>query len=77
MVSVPFPTGKLGVAPAGCMGDVSEMECGRSEIEELIKEVSGASRASSREGETLLQTLRGIESLRLSREVTLLPEEAE
>lgn len=41
MVSVPFPIGKLGVAPAGCMSDVPEMECGRSEIEELIKEVRG------------------------------------
>lgn len=41
MVSVPFPIGKLGVAPAGCMSEVQEMECGRSEIEELIKEVSG------------------------------------
>lgn len=40
MVSVPFPIGKLGVVPAGCMGEVPEMECGRSEIEELIKEVS-------------------------------------
>lgn len=40
-MSVPFPIGKLGVAPAGCMSDVTEMECGRSEIEELIKEVRG------------------------------------
>lgn len=41
MVSIPFPIGKLGVVPAGCMSDVTEMECGRSEIDELIKEVSG------------------------------------
>lgn len=33
--------------------------------------------ASSREDQTLLRTLRGIESLRISREVTLPPEEAE
>lgn len=39
MVSVPFPIGKLGVAPAGCMSDIPEMECVRSEMEELIKEV--------------------------------------
>ncbi|XP_057609707.1 interferon regulatory factor 8 [Chionomys nivalis] len=31
---------KLGVVPAGCMSDVTEMECGRSEIDELIKEPS-------------------------------------
>ncbi|MBZ3870709.1 Interferon regulatory factor 8 [Sciurus carolinensis] len=29
---------KLGVAPPGCVSEVPEMECGRPEIEELIKE---------------------------------------
>lgn len=29
---------KLGVAPAGCMSDVTEMDCSRSEIDDLIKE---------------------------------------
>uniref|UniRef100_A0A2K6A980 Interferon regulatory factor 8 n=1 Tax=Mandrillus leucophaeus TaxID=9568 RepID=A0A2K6A980_MANLE len=31
---------KLGVATAGCVNEVTEMECGRSEIDELIKEPS-------------------------------------
>lgn len=76
MESVLFPVGKLGVVPAGCMSEVPEMECGRSEIEELIKEVHGRGpQASSREEQTLPLTLRGIESLGLSREVTFLPEE--
>lgn len=65
-MSVPFPIGKLGVAPAGCMSDVTEMECGRSEIEELIKEVSGGVSGIFQEDQTLLLTLRGIESLGLS-----------
>lgn len=65
-MSVPFPIGKLGVAPAGCMSDVTEMECGRSEIEELIKEVSGGVSGIFQEDQTLLLTLRGFESLGLS-----------
>lgn len=77
MVSIPFPIGKLGVVPAGCMSDVAEMECGRSEIDELIKEVSVTSQTPSREGQTSLLPLTGIERLRLSRKVTILAEEAE
>ena len=34
-----FSAGKLGVVAPGCMSEATEMECGRSEIEELIKEV--------------------------------------
>lgn len=37
-----FSTGKLGVSTPGCVNEVTEMECGHSEIDELIKEVSGA-----------------------------------
>lgn len=36
-----FPIGKVGVATPGCVNEVTDMECGRSEIDELIKEVSG------------------------------------
>lgn len=43
MVFVWFSVGKLGVATAGCVNEVTEMECGRSEIDELIKEVSRGS----------------------------------
>jgi hypothetical protein len=43
MVSVLFSVGKLGMAPPGCVSEVTEMECGRSDIEELIKEVGGGS----------------------------------
>lgn len=35
--------GKLGVATPGCVNEVTDMECGRSEIDELIKEVSRGS----------------------------------
>lgn len=38
-----FSIGKLGVAPPGCVNEVTDMECGRSEIDELIKEVSRGS----------------------------------
>lgn len=38
-----FSTGKLGVVTPGCVNEVPDMECGRSEIDELIKEVSGGS----------------------------------
>ncbi|XP_029781977.1 interferon regulatory factor 8 [Suricata suricatta] len=31
---------KLGMATAGCVSDLTEMECGRSDIDELIKEPS-------------------------------------
>ncbi|PNJ29653.1 IRF8 isoform 2, partial [Pongo abelii] len=34
---------KLGVATAGCVNEVTEMECGRSEIDELIKESCSSS----------------------------------
>lgn len=65
------------MVPAGCMSDVTEMECGRSEIDELIKEVSVTSQTPSREGQTSLLPLTGIERLRPSRKVTILAEEAE
>lgn len=34
--------GKLGIAPAGCVSEVVEMECGRAEVDDMIKEVSAA-----------------------------------
>lgn len=39
--SAQFSAGKLGVAAPGCVSEITEMECGRPEIDELIKEVSG------------------------------------
>lgn len=47
----PFSLGKLGVAAPGCVSEAVEMECGRSEIDELIKEVSGAA-CPGRRGES-------------------------
>lgn len=38
-----FSIGKLGMSTPGCVNEVTEMECGHSEIDELIKEVSGDS----------------------------------
>lgn len=35
------------MATPGCVSEITEMECGRSEIDELIKEVSGQPRQRS------------------------------
>lgn len=40
--SAQFSAGRLGVATPGCVSEMTEMECGRPEMDELVKEVRAA-----------------------------------